>query len=135
MVKIMFEIMFEDIGRKIMMLAKVVCWLGIIVSVIGSFVLFANDAALIGFAVMIGGSLGSWISSMFIYGFGQLTENTDRLGSISIVKYVPVVPPTTCTNNDPENEIVTPKKAEHKWRCDSCQNMRTQSPCEYCGSK
>ena len=31
-----------------------------------------------GFLVMIFGSLASWVSSFFIYGFGQLVENSDK---------------------------------------------------------
>ena len=42
--------------------------------------------------------------------------------------------------NDSENDTAK-SNAEvkttvtHKWRCDSCRNMRTQSPCEHCGQK
>ena len=70
--------MFENIGGKIKTLAKVVCWIGIIVSVILGLGLLSRNA--ITALLFIGiGSLGSWIGSFMTYGFGQLIENTDIL--------------------------------------------------------
>ena len=80
--------MFEDIGRKIRTLAEVLCWIGIISSVIGGIILIAKGASLsdggapmviIGIAVMIIGPLLSWVSSFVLYGFGQLIDNTDAI--------------------------------------------------------
>lgn len=77
--------MFENIGNKIKTLAKVLCWIGIIVSVIVAIVLFASDDDLvgIGFLVLIGGSLISWIGSFVLFGFGQLVENSDIIAEQS----------------------------------------------------
>ena len=78
--------MFNNIGRKIKTLAKVLCWLGIIASVISgiAMVLTGVDAELGGAAAVVGGivmmvvgSLVSWIGSFCMYGFGQLVENSD----------------------------------------------------------
>ena len=68
--------MFDNIGGKIKGFAKVVCGIGIAISVIiGLLSLNAITALLI-----IGiGSLSSWIGSFMTYGFGQLIENTDIL--------------------------------------------------------
>lgn len=82
--------MFENIGRKIMMLAKVLCWIGIVGSVMcgGALVAVgitgfggvpAYTAILGGFAVAALGALFSWIGSFFVYGFGRLIENSDIL--------------------------------------------------------
>ena len=73
--------MFDNIGRKIKTLAQVVCWIGIIGSVISGIVMMANDEdlAFLGFMIMVIGSLVSWVSSFTLYGFGQLIENTDQL--------------------------------------------------------
>lgn len=77
--------MFENIGNKIKTLAKVLCWIGIIVSVVVAIVLFASDDDLvgIGFLVLIGGSLISWIASFVLFGFGQLVENSDIIAEQS----------------------------------------------------
>ena len=94
--------MFNNIGSKIMKLAKVLCWLGIIASVIAGILIMVVGAninasvsrsyyysssnsnsngsfILTGFLTMILGSLFSWIGSFFTYGFGQLIENTDYI--------------------------------------------------------
>ncbi len=92
--------MFNNIGRKIKTLAKVLCWLGIIASVISGIVMvftgvavnstsvvrgygatadeLSGTAAVIGgIVMMVVGSLVSWIGSFCMYGFGQLVENSD----------------------------------------------------------
>lgn len=73
--------MFDNIGGKIKSLAQVVCWIGIIASVICGFILIGTDEDLIllGLLIMVIGSLISWVSSFALYGFGQLIENTDEL--------------------------------------------------------
>ena len=81
--------MFDNIGRKIKMLAQILCWIGIVSSVIAGFVLIikgmmsSRDSifAGIGFGVMIVGSLFSWIGSFFLYGFGQLIDDTQAMRS------------------------------------------------------
>ena len=73
--------MFDNIGGKIKTLAQVVCWIGIIASIIIGFVMMAQDDDTIftGILIMIFGSLGSWLGSFMTYGFGQLVENSDIL--------------------------------------------------------
>ena len=70
--------MFDNVGGKIKGVAQLVTWLGIIASVIGFTVLVGNeDTTGLSFAVLIVGCIGSWLSSLTLYGFGQLIENTD----------------------------------------------------------
>ena len=71
--------MFDNIGRKIKILATVVCLIGIIISVIGGIIIMTEESLLYGFLVAILGSLFCWIASFFAYGFGQLVENSDIL--------------------------------------------------------
>lgn len=73
--------MFDNIGGKIKSLAQVVCWIGIVCSVLYGIILIVadEDLAFLGFVVMVIGSLVSWVSSFTLYGFGQLVENTDQL--------------------------------------------------------
>lgn len=75
--------MFENIGGKIKTLAQVVCWIGIIASVVGAIALWMTDSyynptIALGFGVLIGGCLGSWISSFFTYAIGEIVENTQQ---------------------------------------------------------
>lgn len=76
--------MFENIGGKIKTLAKVLCWVGIIVSIILAIIMFisAGDASYseeglyrgLGFGFLLVAPLLSWISSFLLYGFGELIE-------------------------------------------------------------
>ena len=73
--------MFDNIGEKIKTLAKVVCWVGIIASVIMGFVAIdsTNDetAGFFSLVLIAGlGSLGSWVGSFVLYGFGELVSNS-----------------------------------------------------------
>lgn len=74
--------MFSNIGGKIKTLARVITWTGIILSVIIGFVLMSMSG-FTGFLTALLGSLGSWISSFILYGFGQLIESTDKLVELS----------------------------------------------------
>ncbi len=71
--------MFDDIGRKIKALASVLCWVGIIVSVIYGIVLMIQGKLFVatGITVLLLGSLFSWIGSFTLYGFGEMVENSD----------------------------------------------------------
>ncbi len=75
--------MFDNIGKKIKSLANVLCWVGIIAYVIAAIAMFviaadnpwdAEHYVPIGFAFLIVGPLSSWISSFFMYGFGELID-------------------------------------------------------------
>ena len=73
--------MFNNIGGKIKTLATIITWIGIVCSVIAGFsLMLANESLiLLGVLIAVLGSLGSWISSFLIYGFGQLIENSDKI--------------------------------------------------------
>ena len=80
--------MWENIGEKIKVLAKVIAWFGIISSIVGGIVLFyiggkqhygAGIYIGMGFATIILGSLFSWIASWFMYGFGELIVKTTEI--------------------------------------------------------
>ena len=70
--------MFDNIGRKIKTLAEVCTWVGIIVSAIWGLIILA-EGEMLGLIIAVAGSVGAWISSFLLYGFGQLIENTDVL--------------------------------------------------------
>lgn len=67
--------MFDNIGGKIKVTAQVICWVGIIISVLIGLASFENG----GIVLIILGSLSSWVGSFVLYGFGQLIENSDVL--------------------------------------------------------
>ena len=71
--------MFDNIGGKIKGVAKIITWMGIITSVISFLIILSTgDDKLIGFGfiILIVGCIVSWLSSLTLYGFGQLIENS-----------------------------------------------------------
>ena len=81
--------MFNNIGGKIKILASFVAWLGIIGSIIGGAITFLSlndsyyteDFAWIGIIVAIVGAVASWIGSFWLYGFGELIEQTGEINT------------------------------------------------------
>lgn len=80
--------MFSNIGRKIKITAKVLCWIGIISSVAGGVGmiaagfsgLFTQASGIVtvlgGIGTALLGSLLSWVGSFMMVGFGELVENS-----------------------------------------------------------
>lgn len=71
--------MFDNIGGKLKGLAKVLCWTGILCSMIGAIGLWLANTRyqptiLSGFVLLIVGSLASWLGSFSLYGLGELIE-------------------------------------------------------------
>ncbi len=73
----MFDKMFDNIGDKIKMLAKVICLAGIIISLIAGIALMSNGSGGFGFLTIVVGALLSWVGTFVLYGFGKLVENSD----------------------------------------------------------
>ncbi|MCL2037073.1 MAG: zinc finger Ran-binding domain-containing protein [Oscillospiraceae bacterium] len=77
--------MHTNIGGKIKVLAKVITWLGIIISVIMGLNLntaapiSSSGSSFISVAIIVVGSLASWIGSFLLYGFGELIEKTTEV--------------------------------------------------------
>jgi len=69
---------FRNIASKLKTAAGVLFALGAVGSVIGGILLMTRSLIAVGLVVLIGGMLLSWLCSIFVYGFGQLIENTDR---------------------------------------------------------
>ena len=77
--------MFTNIGKKIKTLSALICWLGIIGNVIVAMIMIAlgrdNSDILIavGCIWLIVGPVLSWISSFFVYGYGELIDKTSAI--------------------------------------------------------
>ena len=85
--------MFNNIGKKIKITAKVFCWIGIIISVAGGVGMivagfsgmwtYAGSIVTIlgGIGTALLGSLLSWVGSFFMVGFGELVENSAEIAA------------------------------------------------------
>ena len=76
--------MFNNIGSKIMCLAKFLCWVGIVLSVsiglaniITGITLYGSAITLRGVLLILLGPISSYIAVLPLYGFGRLVENSD----------------------------------------------------------
>ena len=93
--------MFDNIGSKIKILAKVISILGVIVSVVSGFALIVFTSLDVeGVLLVILGSLISWASSFVLYGFGQLIKNVEEINN----KLTPKK--TIINNNKVRNENI-----------------------------
>ncbi len=70
--------MFTNVGNKIKVWASVLFWVGIAISVIYglTMIVVLKQLAFIGVIIMAIGALASWLSSLVLYGFGELIENS-----------------------------------------------------------
>ena len=71
--------MFNNIGSKIKRLAMVVTAIEMAVAITYGTMCFVSGSILTGVLIIVGGGLFAWISSFFIYGFGELIENTSKI--------------------------------------------------------
>ena len=79
--------MFNNIGEKIKDLAKAIEWIGILASCAwGIFIICYDVNNLVGgVAIMAIGSLLSYLSTLTLYGFGQLIENSNILVKQAVI--------------------------------------------------
>lgn len=130
--------MFDNIGGKIKMLAKVVCWIGIIVSAVIAIIMFANAVkysndiyTLLRLAYIILGTLLSWIGSFFTYGFGELIEKTAEIASNT--KNTAIIPNYYPDKKLSGSDILINNQKSVYRRCENCGNMISSEPCSVCG--
>ena len=72
--------MFDNIGAKIKKLAEIITIGGIIVSVVTGMMIGSTiSGSGRGIVIALLGSLGSWISSFLLYGFGELIEKVTAI--------------------------------------------------------
>ena len=127
--------MFDNIGRKIKVLAKVICWIGIIASIIAGIIYWAGIAnlykkswidVLIGLLIIVGGSLFSWIGSLTTYAIGEIAENTaamlGRTKQVPTTNRVAEIRETKKPDQHPSGEAVG--------LCQMCG--KTNVPVKYC---
>ena len=75
--------MFDNIGSKMKTLAKTIFWIETVAFLILGLAISIADFALIGIAIIIVGPLVAWISSWFLYGFGEVIDYLKELVQIA----------------------------------------------------
>ena len=122
--------MFNNIGRKIKIYAEVVSWIGIIICIIFGVILIISGVnesiGLIfsGLLIALVGSLFCWISSFFLYGFGQLVENSDILVETLAPNFKEDVKDIEKTSSD-ELEKISNEYSNSSW-IDKIKNLSNE---------
>lgn len=73
--------MYKNIGSKVMTLAKILCWIGILASVIiGLIMIFGTGRSgiLPGILTLVFGSFFSWLASWVTYAIGKSADYAER---------------------------------------------------------
>lgn len=150
--------MFNRIGQTIMSIAVVAFIVGVIASIVGAVGLWMANSRyastiLPGFGVLIGGCIASWLSSLFLYGFGELIEQTtcnreltEELLSVMRRSASPDESGRSFTDAaDSRSRAAsigtysipgTNRGSSDYWTCRNCgsRNHRTSPTCSDCGS-
>lgn len=75
--------MFDNIGHKIKIVARVFFMLGVVISIFASagycMALEITDNFLLYIIFAILGGISSWVVSILIYGFGELIESVTKI--------------------------------------------------------
>lgn len=124
--------MFKNIGKKIMILAKVICFLGIGVSVLWGIIYLLSERLylehiVIALIIIASGALVSWLSSIFIYGFGELIDKTAEISNKLPESKTAEEPAPAAPKYNPDTE----------YKCPECGGKFKfgQEKCPGCGKK
>ena len=111
--------MYDNIGKKIKVLAVVSCIIVAITAFIMGIVLMATseDLILLGLLVMLGGPVVSWISSWILYGYGELIEKACNIDYNVRAVYLNV------RGDEPKSNISAKAEAE---RLKKLENLRAR---------
>lgn len=134
--------MFDNIGGKIKMVAKLLCWIGIAASVIGGIGMICFEMVLAGAVTIVAGCLCLWLGSLCLYGFGELIEETARSRKVN-ERLLDALNGQIKTDAAPTGAesaaaIGTDKIDAAKspaWQCKKClgYNTSTEVNCKFCG--
>ena len=156
--------MFKNIGRKIKTLALVLFWIELVIGVLAALgagiAMIATEGrhnslmVVAGIATIIIGSglvfLFAWIGSFFMYGLGQLIDDTEvnrktnqqileKLNSKPAAPVVKTQPAAPVMNTQPAAPFVnpTPVQPVTNWTCPRCGtvNEKTAQFCINCGTR
>ena len=116
--------MFENAAAKLKTAARVVCWLGIIGSVIRGIIMIVlaskshtdgSAATFLGLLTIVIGPLASWLLSLVLYVFAEMAEHTAKIDG-KMGKDTPAVQqaaPETETEQDRNRKIIS----DGGWKC------------------
>ncbi len=129
--------MWNNLGRKLQKLAKVLCVLGIIFSVFAAVTIWSQNSQyprqlsfFIGLLYLVVGSLSSWLGSWTMCGLGKVVEYVENKTAAA-----PAPVPSEDIPDQPAAEA-PPENIHNYWICRNCKtiNSNSMSECRKCGS-
>lgn len=118
--------MYSNVGGKIKSTSEVLAFLGIGGSILAGVYLLGLEEIFLGIMLLTVVPITMWLSSLVLYGFGQLVEKVDE-GVSSLSK------PTQENEKTTDDSCVD--NTVHSWKCDKCGSMISEEPCPYCSDK
>ena len=152
--------MFENVGSKVKSLAKVICWLGIIGSIIGGIVIWVSGgnsssyysysyrSSSNGFTFWYGlltivlGSFFSWLGSLTTYAIGEAAEYAE-INNVKLNEIEEKLKENRSAETKSEQQTSHPVTTTYSvpvvgdtWRCPNCgsYNKKTDQYCKDCGT-
>jgi len=147
--------MFDNVGGKIKVLAKVLTGIGIVASIISAISIWSQAGARYagpsgpyiwtGLLVLILGCLSSWLGSLALYGLGQMIENTDNISYYATRTYEmarlqnngdskPKSAPTPAAQKSLAQAGGNPPAHKSK-TCPKCGEIASAMYCPICGTR
>lgn len=74
--------MYNNIGNILKTTALIILIVGIAGALIGGFIMITNGLGGAGAAVLIGGCIVTWLTSITLFGFGRIVENSDTIAMV-----------------------------------------------------
>jgi hypothetical protein len=116
--------MYSSIGGKIKGLAVFLAVTGSLGCIVYGILILdqagqylgAQSLAVTGWAVMIGGTIGSWLSSLALYGFGELIEMTQKIHQLLVRSQSSAAEDTGWSGGRQSVQY----RAGGTWKCPSC---------------
>ena len=144
------DVMFNNVGRKLKDIASVITYIGIALSVILGILMIKSIGFLLALLIIAVGSFISWISSIGIYAFGELVDNSTIIASHyknaddSRVYSTATSAPTADTSNTAASKTAAskvgiplssnPQQTTVK-TCPHCGEVVRSEVCGMCGNK
>lgn len=137
--------MFNNVGRKLKDIASVITYIGIALSVILGILMIKSIGFLLALLIIAVGSFISWISSIGIYAFGELVDNSTIIASHyksaddSRVYSTATSAPTADTSNTAASKVGIPLSSNPQQTtvktCPHCGEVVRTGVCGMCGNK
>lgn len=115
--------MKNSIARFICGVAVTIAAVGILASLIIGFVFIDNELTVgIGWGILVGGLISTVTVFSVLLGISELVEKSEEQ-SLYLYKLYSAFKAQSKSNSASNT---------HSWRCESCGNMISTSPCPYC---